>query len=160
MSASAYGTRLDLLPRSIVRLKFVPGSGPRWIARDGVTVLDHREHLEAENRALGGMPRRSDGTVDWDRCRELVTSTRAVTPGAVESEVRRFVDGDEDVLVLTGLFTVPSFRIVADMAAGVIGEMASQTITEVWVRQEGREELLEYSYFRDTIVRADLAAAE
>ncbi|WP_136517458.1 hypothetical protein [Cellulomonas telluris] len=153
MHESGYGSRPDLLPPSVVRLTRTREAGARWVARDGVELLTLEEHLCVERRALGGLPRRSDGTVEWDRRPDDVVRTHEADATALAAEVVALAEQAASVVVLDGSLAVPSVRVPTSAAADVVREMTARA-TELWVVPDGVPVLLEYAYFQDTVVRA------
>ena len=148
-----YGTRPDHLPPRAVRFALLPDEGRGWVPLDGVTLLTYDEHRDLEQAALGPLPRRSDATVDWDRCPDRVVRSRSALPEAVAEEVRHLVPPATSVVMMPGSLEIPSIRVAAPIAPELAFEMASRA-TELWVLTEPPGVVLEYAHFHDTLVTA------
>lgn len=81
---SIYGTRPDLLPRSIGQLARGADGGTQWVGRDGVELLGPDTHRALERQAFRLLPRDSDGTVEWSKvATNLILDSNSATAEAV-----------------------------------------------------------------------------
>jgi len=95
-------------------------------------------------------------TVDWDRCPDRVVRSGPALPQAVADEVQRLAPPATSVVMVPGSIAVPSLRVTARIAPEVALAMAAGT-TDLWMLTEPTGVLLEYAYFHDTLVTAQVA---
>lgn len=141
-----YGTRPDLLPRSMVR---VVRAGPQsvrsltWEGRPGVELLDLKGHLQYERESIGQFPRSLDGTIDWEKVpADLVV-------GPVDSDAAsliRKLSGESGRLVFFWeSLAVPSVEMDSSLAFSLLSEIIEK-YAEFWIYIPGSGLVVECAF--------------
>jgi hypothetical protein len=164
MLESAYGTRPDLLPQTMVRVVRAAGPGERllgWSGRTGVELLDLAEHLRYERDTLGRFPRRSDGAIEWN----VVDQSRVIYSAdgesvALQDVVRQhFQDGGSLVFFMDSL-AIPTVRMEFEQAVTHLPNLV-ESVPEFWICSPDKEVLLEYAFAGAvTVARIPARASE
>ncbi|WP_285499441.1 hypothetical protein [Actinokineospora sp. NBRC 105648] len=144
-----YGTRPDLLPRSMVRVVRADQPWDRllsWVGRPGVELLDLDRHLRTERASLDRYPRDTDGTIEW----------AAVPPGLVlrtaDSEsvdlgvvVEHDMPAARSVILLWASPAIPSVELAVGSAAPRFVDIVERA-AEFWVYSPVDQVVVEYSF--------------
>ncbi|WP_200211066.1 hypothetical protein [Micromonospora coerulea] len=146
-----YGTRADLLPRSMVKVARAPEGESRlltWVGRPGVRLLGRQEHLRYEAASLRLFPQNRDGSIAWTE-----------VPGdlVVHAEdegmhvIGEFLREDGDLVIMWGSLTIPSVFLRATEAMTRISEILDVDPV-LWMYRAGA--LLERNFFEGTMTVA------
>lgn len=145
MLEDVYGTRPDLLPRSMVRVVRA-GRRPAWAGRPGVELLDLDTHLRYERESLGRFPRRSDGTVEWDEVAEgSVLSSAESDSVDLATVLRQSTPTAASLVFLWGSMDVPSVRMAPEVATEHLPAIEEST-PEFWIFAPDDRVLLEQTF--------------
>lgn len=110
-----YGTRADLMPKSMIKLVKAPSQSDRlltWVGREGIEFLPSAEHERYERESLRAYPRLSDGSVAWDALTPD-PRIRSADEDSVDPVdfVAEFTQSAKDVVVMWGDIMIPSVRM-------------------------------------------------
>jgi hypothetical protein len=150
---NVYGSRPDLLPRSMVRLSRVPEGGIGWVGREGIELLDLDAHRVAEG-SFRQFPRRSDATIKRDKMASgaVIDSTNTVGERRLAALDEHVSDRERIVFIWDSL-AVPSVRVPRSVADGLVTETVD-TFAEFWVNCDASWFLVEFSLFKNRPVVA------
>lgn len=144
-----YGTRPDLLPRSMVRVVRGDQSHGRriaWAGRSGVKLLDLAEHLEYERKSLRAFPRGSDGAIVWG------SVTRDVVLYSADSDsidfcriLEEYAPSAGTLIFFWGSLAIPTVEMEFDSTRSHLSEIA-ESKPEFWIYSPGDRVVLEKSF--------------
>ncbi|MEU9994549.1 hypothetical protein [Streptomyces sp. NPDC050848] len=147
--ADVYGTRPDLLPRSMVRLVRGDGQGDKrlvWVGRPGIELLDLESHLQVERDTLGRLPRNPDATVDWNAVEPgLVICSLETESADVDAILREYAPGAGSLVFLWGSVVIPSVEMTSEVARDQISAILESS-PEFWICSPKNRVLMEFSF--------------
>lgn len=153
-----YGTRPDLLPRSMVQVARGSNQEGRllaWQGRPGVSLLSLAEHLEYERASLGRYPRNSDGTIAWgdvsNEC--LLFSAEAESIGLSEL-IEQFMPTADSLVFFWSSLAMPSVKMKPELAISQ-SPAIEDSIPEFWIYSP-QEQLIMESSFSGTVTVAHI----
>ncbi|MEU3304560.1 hypothetical protein ABZ729_32815 [Streptomyces sp. NPDC006678] len=131
-----YGTRPDMLPRSLVKLTLVDeGSGRarKWIGRPGVELLALEVHLQYEQESLRRFPRNSDASIDWAGTEvDLLAQSMDADTSRVSDAIQTFMPNEGDLIFMWGSVVIPSLRMTKETTLMRTSEIL-ETVPEFWI---------------------------
>lgn len=144
-----YGTRPDLLPRSLVRptrSDDVPGRKISWLGREGVKLLDLADHLAYERQSVGRLPRASDGSVEWEHVTGAsVLQAGTSTPAMLRSIGAEWISGLDQYVFFWGVLAAPSAIVRGSLARDLLITTAD-IFPDFWVFSPTSSILIESSF--------------
>ena len=147
-----YGTRADLLPRSMVKLvKAAPQSerSLTWVAREGIEFLPWEEHVRCERESLKRYPRHSDGSIAWGSVTPD-TRMRSADEDSVDPVdfVAEFTRAAGDVVVMWGDIAIPTIRLDGATLDAYLSDIA-ESFPDFWIYLPAERVVLERSFAGD-----------
>lgn len=144
-----YGTRPDLLPRSMVRVVRADQSGNRrltWVGRPGVQLLDLAHHLQYERESLCRYPRNSDGTIKWAAVAdELVLCSMNSDFTELSAVIRSFVPDAGNLILFWASLAVPSVEMGLESCVYHLSDFM-ESVPELWISSPGGRVVVEFSF--------------
>lgn len=151
--SDGYGSSVDRLPRSMVKVVRAPADDSRllmWVGRSGVRLLDFHEHQQSDRASLQRFPRNGDSSIAWS----------SVPPAFViraepddERAIGDYLRAGGDVVIMWSTLALPSVLLSAAEAAARISEIVATTPL-LWLYRPDRNLVLERNYFEDTVMVA------
>lgn len=144
-----YGTRPDLLPRSMVRVVRADQLGGRrlaWAGRSGVELLDLGEHLQYEHESLGRYPRGSDGAIEWSAVADDLL-LRSVESDSIDlsSVIQQYAPDAGGIVFFWGSLAVPSVKMEIELAISHLSSIM-ESMPEFWIYSPSDRVVLEHSF--------------
>ncbi|SCD69478.1 hypothetical protein GA0115234_104220 [Streptomyces sp. DvalAA-43] len=144
-----YGTRPDLLPRSMVRLVRADKQTNRrltWVGRSGVQLLTLDQHLRYEHESLGRYPRNSDGAIEWSAVAdELVLCSMDSDSTEQSTVIQQFTPKIGNLIFFWGSLAVPSVEMGVESSLTHLPGIAEFT-PEFWIYSPGDHIVVELSF--------------
>ncbi|WP_327686226.1 hypothetical protein [Streptomyces sp. NBC_00467] len=144
-----YGTRPDMLPRSLVKLALIGEGSARarkWIGQPGVELLALEEHLQYEQEALGRFPRNSDASIDWVATTiDLLTEVPDTGASRVDDAIQNFMPSEGDLIFIWGSVVIPSLKMTKETALMRLSEI-EEAIPEFWIYSPQGRVMAEISF--------------
>ncbi|GHJ39774.1 hypothetical protein [Streptomyces sp. TS71-3] len=152
-----YGTRPDLLPRSMVRLARTEqreGRKLTWVGRPDVLLLDLDQHLRYEHESLGRFPRHSDGTIAWaEVSADLVLVSTDEDTADLDALIRQHCAGAKGLVVFWGSLALPSAQLPLGAALSHLSQI-TDSHPEFWIYDPEDSVLMENTFAgRVTVAR-------
>lgn len=146
----AYGTRPDLLPRSMVRVVRSDQQGDRrliWVGRPGVELLTLDQHLRYERESLSRYPRNSDGTIEWSAVNDgLVLGSLDSDSIELSNVIQQFAPNSGSLVIFWESLAMPSVETVFESARPYLSGIM-ESVAEFWVYSPIDRVLVENSFF-------------
>lgn len=151
-----YGTRPDLLPRSMVRVvrSVEPDRRISWAGVNGVELLRLDEHLREEGQSLGRCPRTSDGGVDWDAMTEEVLGTWDGDSTDMGALLEQYTSNGAPLVLFWGSLSIPSVKAGLATLLPSLPDIV-ETMPEFWIYSPADDVIVEYA-FSGTVTAAHL----
>ncbi|MFE3167816.1 hypothetical protein [Streptomyces sp. NPDC059224] len=144
-----YGSKPDLLPRSMIRLVRAGQQGSRrtvWVGCEGVRLLDLSEHLLFERQSLGRFPRDSDGSIAWrDADDSLVVWSKEEDSIDLENAIRDFARGCSGLVIQWGSLAIPSVDVSQEAMVSHVAEIVD-SMPEFWIYSSQDRLIMERSF--------------
>ena len=144
-----YGTRPDLLPRSMVRVVRADQQGDRrltWVGRPGVQLLNLEQHLRYERESLSHYPRSSDGAIAWGAVVDgLVLSSMESGSIELSTVIPRFTPKASSLIFFWESLTVPSVEMGLESSLSHLPDI-TESVPELWVYSPGDRIVVESSF--------------
>ena len=144
-----YGTRPDLLPKSMVQVVRADQQGGRrltWVGRPGVQLLNLDQHLQYEHESLGHYPRSSDGAIAWGAVADgLVLSS--MDPGSIElsSVIQQFAPKASSLIFFWESLAVPSVQMELESSISHLPDIM-EYVPELWIYSPADNIVVESSF--------------
>jgi hypothetical protein len=144
-----YGTRPDLLPRSMVRVVREDQQGGRrltWVGRSGVRLLSLDQHLQYERESLSRYPRNPDGAIEWGAVAdELVLCSVDSDSIELSAVVREYFPKAGSLIFFWESLTVPSVEMGIESCVPRLSDI-TESAPEFWIYSPGDRVVVELSF--------------
>ena len=152
---NAYGSRPDLLPRSLVKVvRASPGSDRllMWVGQTGVQLLGQEEDLKYQRESLNCYSHNSSGTIDW----EAVDKDLIIYEGDRDDLdpvelIKRYVSNASILVFLWSNALLPSVRMTSGVAMEKLPGVV-QSIREFWIYSPEDKLVIEYPFLGSVTV--------
>lgn len=145
-----YGTRPDLLPRSMVRVVRADQQGDRlltWAGQPGVQLLNLDQHLQYERESLRRYPRSSDGAITWGAVADdLVLRSMGSDSVQLSSVVQQFAPMAGSLIFFWANLSIPSIEMGLESSILHLPIIA-ESAPEFWIYSPGDRIMVESSFF-------------
>ncbi|WP_432091669.1 hypothetical protein [Streptomyces sp. NRRL F-5630] len=144
-----YGTRPDLLPKSMVRVVRADQQGGRrltWVGRPGVQLLNLDQHLQYERESLSHYPRSSDGAISWGAVADgLVLSSMESGSIELSAVIQQFAPRADSLIFFWESLAVPSVEMGLEFSISRLLDIA-ESVPEFWIYSPGDRIVVESSF--------------
>jgi hypothetical protein len=144
-----YGTRPDLLPRSMVRVVRADQQGDRrltWVGRPGVQLLSLDQHLRYERESLSLYPRNSDGAIEWGAVADgLVLCSMESDSIELSTVIQQFAPKAGSLIFFWESLAVPSVEMGLESSISHLMDI-TESVPELWIYSPGDRIVVEISF--------------
>ncbi|MGA5115946.1 hypothetical protein [Streptomyces pseudogriseolus] len=144
-----YGTRPDLLPKSMIRVVRADQQGGRrltWVGRPGVQLLNLDQHLQYERESLSHYPRSSDGAISWGAVADgLVLSSMESGSIELSTVIQQFTPRADSLIFFWESLAVPSVEMGLEFSISRLLDIA-ESVPEFWIYSPGDRIVVESSF--------------
>lgn len=144
-----YGTRPDLLPKSMARVVRAGQQSDRrltWVGRPGVQLLNLGQHLQHERESLSHYPLSSGGAIAWDAVTDgLVLSSAESGSTELSTVIQQFTPQAGSLIFFWGSLAVPSVEMGLELPISHLPEIV-ESVPELLVYSTGDRVVVENSF--------------
>lgn len=142
---NVYGSRPELLPKSLVRLVRKDGHTV-WSGREGVQLLDLSNHLKYEQESIRRFSRRSDGTINWESTPpSLVLATLEPNHEEISAAIHSFMPTKGSLIIFWSSLALPTTEIEYRVLDSCLRDV-TETSPEFWIYSPVANRLLESTF--------------